>query len=411
MTRRLNIKYIMSQFFYFSMFASMIAFVSVYLLHKGFDNTTIGTVLSMMSLLTIGIQTLLANYIDKNKEVQLQDVISILSLGVVIGSIVLYFMPIDLAILILTTLLLAIGQSLLTFVNSLAFIYEKFGIHINYGVARGMGSFAYAIMTMVLGQVVKATTPDILPLFYSAFALLLLLSVRSYSLPKTHKVIVEDERVEESIAEQVAVEQSIFSFFLKYSRLVLLMGGVVFLFFAHTIINNFFIQVITPIGGDSGVMGTAVFVAAIVELPAMMNFEQLSRKISIYRLLKISAVFFLAKHALTYLAPNMFVIYLAQFLQIGAYSVVYPALVEYIKLNVDLEDLVKVQYLLTTAIALSSVFASFLGGILLDTVGVSQTLFIGVITTIIGLAIVFVTVENPQKHKIQTEKYNKKMGL
>lgn len=143
----------------------------------------------------------------------------------------------------------------------------------------------------------------------------------------------------------------------------------------------------------------------------MMNFEQLSRKISIDRLLKISAVFFLAKHALTYLAPNMFVIYLAQFLQIGAYSVVYPALVEYIKLNVDLEDLVKGQSLLTTAIALSSVFASFLGGILLDTVGVSQTLFIGVITTIIGLAIVFVTVENPQKHKIQTEKYNKKMGL
>ena len=28
----------MSQFFYFSMFASMIALVSVYLLHKGFDN-------------------------------------------------------------------------------------------------------------------------------------------------------------------------------------------------------------------------------------------------------------------------------------------------------------------------------------------------------------------------------------
>src|SRR5699024_9579303 len=131
MTRGLNIKYIMSQFLYFSTFASMIAIVSVYLLHNGFDNTTIGSVLSMMSLLTIGIQTLLANYIDKNKEVQLQDVISILALGVVIGSIVLYFIPIDLAILILTTLLLASGKDLLTFYNALAFIYEKFGIHIN----------------------------------------------------------------------------------------------------------------------------------------------------------------------------------------------------------------------------------------------------------------------------------------
>src|SRR5699024_7519261 len=197
----------------------------------------------------------------------------------------LYFMPIDLGILGLTILLLAVGQALMTFVNSLAFIYEKFGIHINYGIARGMGSFAYAIITIVLGQIVKATTPNILPLFYAVFAFLLLVSVRTYSLPEEDKVIVEDEGVEESVAEQVAVEQNIFSFFLKYSRLVLLMGGVVFLFFAHTLINNFLIQVITPIGGDSGVMGTAVFVAAIVELPAMMNFEQLSRKIAIDRLL------------------------------------------------------------------------------------------------------------------------------
>src|SRR5690625_3536429 len=124
MTRRLNIKYIMSQFFYFSMFASMIAFVSVYLLHKGFDNTTIGTVLSMMSLLTIGIQTLLANYIDKNKEVQLQDVISILSLGVVIGSIVLYFMPFDLDILFFSTFLLAICEVLITSVYMFVFLYD-----------------------------------------------------------------------------------------------------------------------------------------------------------------------------------------------------------------------------------------------------------------------------------------------
>jgi len=404
MIRQLNIKYVANQFFYFSMFASMIAFISVYLLHKGFDNATIGTVLSIMSLSTIGIQTLLANYIDKKKDVRLQDVISFLAIGIVLGSISLYFMPIDLGILGLTILLLAVGQALMTFVNSLAFIYEKFGIHINYGIARGMGSFAYAIITIVLGQIVKATTPNILPLFYAVFAFLLLVSVRTYSLPEEDKVIVEDEGVEESVAEQVAVEQNIFSFFLKYSRLVLLMGGVVFLFFAHTLINNFLIQVITPIGGDSGVMGTAVFVAAIVELPAMMNFEQLSRKIAIDRLLKISAVFFLAKHALTYLAPNMFVIYLAQFLQIGAYSVAYPALVEYINKIVDLEDLVKGQSLLTTAIALSSVFASFLGGILLDTVGVSQTLFIGVLTTIIGLLVVFVAVENPREHELNTGK-------
>lgn len=404
MKKQLNIKYAASQFFYFSMFASMIAFISVYLLYKGFDNATIGTVLSVTSLSTIGVQTLLANYIDKYREVRLQDVISAITIAIIIGSIILYFMPIEIFILALIVFIFAFSQALLTFINSLAFIYEKFGIHINYGVARGMGSLAYAVITMVLGQIVEATTPDILPVFYSIFALLLLFSVRSYFLPEDQQIVIEE--VEEPLEEQVAVDQTMFEFFSKYSRLMLLMGGIVFLFFAHTIINNFFIQVITPIGGDSGSMGTAIFVAAIVELPAMMNFNQIAKRISVSRLLKISALFFLAKHALTFFAPNMTIIYIAQFLQIGAYSVVYPALVEYINLIVDLKDLVKGQSLLTTAIALSSVFASFLGGILLDEIGVSQTLLIGIVTTIIGLIIVFITVEDTTEQSIRSEEVN-----
>lgn len=401
MKKQLNIKYAAGQFFYFSMFASMFAFVSVYLLHKGFDNATIGMVLSITSLSAIGIQTVLANYIDKRKDIRLQDVVSAITAAIILGSLILYFMSFELFILVLIVLVFAITQSLLTFINSLAFIYEKFGIYINYGVARGMGSLAYAVMTMALGQVVKFTTPDILPIFYSIFALLLLFSVRSYFLPEDQQVIVEE--VEEPIEEQVAVDQTMFEFVSKYSRLVLLMGGIVFLFFAHTMINNFFIQIITPIGGDSGAMGTAIFVAAIVELPAMMNFNRIAKKVSVSRLLKISALFFLAKHVLTFFAPNMFIIYVAQFLQIGAFSIAYPALVEYINSVVDLKDLVKGQSLLTTAMALSSVFASFLGGVLLDNIGVSQTLLIGVVTTVVGLLIIFITVEDTREEPIETK--------
>lgn len=401
MKKQLNIKYAAAQFFYFSLFASMFAFVSVYLLHKGFDNATIGIVLSITSLSAIGIQTILANYIDKRKDIPLQKIISVITAVIIIGSLILYFMSFELFILALIVIIFALTQSLLTFINSLAFIYEKFGIDINYGVARGMGSLAYAVMTIALGQVVKITTPDILPIFYSVFALLLFFSVRSYFLPADEQVIVED--VEEPVEEQENTDQTMFEFISRYSRLVLLMGGIVFLFFAHTLINNFFIQIITPIGGDSGAMGTAIFIAAIVELPAMINFNRMAKKFSISRLLKVSALFFLAKHVLTFFAPNMLTIYVAQFLQIGAYSIAYPALVEYINSVVDRKDLVRGQSLLTTAMALSSVFASLLGGVLLDNIGVSQTLSIGVVTTLIGLLIIFITVEDIPEESIETK--------
>lgn len=392
MVKKLNIRYMLSNFFYFSMFASMMAFVSVYLLHKGFDNATIGTVLSVTSISAIVFQAWLANFVDKRKNLQVQDVLSFIIAVIIIGSLALYFMPVEIGIIILVVIMFALAQSMSALLNSLAFVYERFGITINYGVGRGTGSAAYAITTMLLGHFVEATTPNVLPLFYTTFALLLLVSVRSYFLPEDQRVVIEE--IEEPLAEQIAVEQTFFEFISKYKRLVFLMGGIVFLFFAHTLINNFFIQIITPIGGDSGAMGTAIFIGAIVELPAMMNFNRIARKISVSRLLKISAVFFVAKHALTFIAPNMFIVYLAQFLQFGAFALAYPALVEYINSVVDLKDLVKGQSLLTVAMALSSVFASFLGGILLDSIGINNTLLLGVVTTAIGMLIVFLTVED-----------------
>lgn len=395
MEKKLNIRYMMSNFFYFSMFASMMAFVSVYLLHKGFDNSTIGTVLSITSVTSIVFQTWIANFVDKRKNLRVQDVLSFIVAVIVIGSLALFFMPIEIGIVAIVVAIFALSQSLPTLLNSMAFIYERFGININYGVARGTGSAAYAIITMLLGYVVEATSPDLLPLFYAAFGILMIVSVRSFFLPEEEKVVVQE--VDEPIEEQVAADQTLIEFIGKYKKLVLLMGGVVFLFFAHTIINNFFIQIITPVGGDSANMGTAIFIGAMVELPAMMNFNRITKKIPVSRLLIISAVFFLAKHTLTYFAPNVLVIYLAQALQVGAFAVAYPALVEYINLIVDLKDLVKGQSLLTIAMALSSVFASFLGGILLDSIGTSQTLLLGVATTAIGLVIVLFTVENTEK--------------
>ncbi len=401
MEKKLNQRYTVASFSYFAMFASMFAFVSVYLLHKGFDNSTIGTVLSITSVSSIGIQTLLANFIDKRKEVKMQDVISVVVVTVVVSSAILYFMPLEIAILGLIIVIFALSQSITALLNSLAFVYEKYGIHINYGFARGMGSLAYAVITMGLGYFVEATTPDILPLFYVVFGLLFVVSIRSFFLPEDQQVIVQDVE-EESLAEQAAVEQTFTEFIAKYKRLFIMMGGIVFLWFSHTLINNFFIQIITPIGGDSGSMGTAIFIAAMVELPAMLNFDRIAQRFSVSKILKFASVFFLAKHALTYFAPNMFVIYIAQFLQFGAFALAYPALVAYINSVVDLKDLVKGQSLLTVGMALSSVFASFLGGRLLDAIGVSNTLLLGVITTAIGLVVVFLAVEDTSEKPIES---------
>ena len=71
-----------------------------------------------------------------------------------------------------------------------------------------------------------------------------------------------------------------------------------------------------------------------------------------------------------------------------------PAAVYYVNQLVSKEDMVKGQSLLTASQTLSGVFASLLGGILLDSIGVQTSLMIGAILSFVGLAIGFVSIEH-----------------
>lgn len=402
MQKELNIKYSMSNFFYFTMFGTMFAFVSVFLLDKGFDNTTIGLTLGLTSMSSVSLQTFLGNYVDKHKELKLQDVMSFVTLIIMAAAAILFFLDSGWIILLLVVLSFSLTQALTPLLNSMAFLYDEFGIQVNYGFARGIGSLAYALVTIILGYVIERISPGYLPLFYLLFGILLLLSIRSYRLSDADHLELEVEQAtKKRTKKKVASDKNFMDFIKEYRKLVFLMIGIIFLFYGHIIINNFFIQVITPIGGTSQTMGIAIFIGTILELPAMMNFNRLANRIPVHRLLKISAVFFLGKHLLTFLAPSLPVIYLAQALQIGAFSVAYPALVQYTQTVIASEDLVKGQSLLASSIGLSNIIASFTGGILLDKIGASNTLFIAVVTTVIGLIVVFVTVEDHSQEPVQ----------
>ena len=171
-------------------------------------------------------------------------------------------------------------------------------------------------------------------------------------------------------------------------KFILFLVGFVLVYFAHTIINNFFIQIITNIGGTSADMGNAVFVAAMLELPTMAFFTKMSEKINCGTLIKFSILMFCVKHALTYFATNMIMIYLAQVCQMFAYALFVPASVYYVNEKIAVADRVKGQSLVTTSMTLSGVFANFAGGIMLDALGVGHVLLAGVVLSIVGAVIV-----------------------
>ena len=269
-------------------------------------------------------------------------------------------------------------------VNSLAFAFQKQGIDVKFGVARGIGSVAYALASLVLGNVVKAVSPTLMPLAYIVIFLGILPLIRSFKMPEAE--------IDEVIEEKVVEKESTGAFIKKHLKFMIFLAGFVLVYFDHTIINNFFINVIRNVGGNTGDMGNAVFLAAMLELPTMALFEKYKNKINIKNTIIISAIFFTLKHTLTYFATNMFMIYLAQATQMLAYAFVY-----YVDKLFDAKDAVKGQALVTTSMTVSGVLASFLGGILLDSMGVYETLFLGLVLSAVGTIVMIVTVENVNK--------------
>ena len=148
------------------------------------------------------------------------------------------------------------------------------------------------------------------------------------------------------------------------------------------------ILVIEPVGGTEAAMGTAVSLAAMLELPAMFFFDQLREKFSLNKLLKLSAIMFVVKHTLTAIATSMFVIYIAEATQMLAYAILCPASVYLVNEMVDSSDLTKGQSLVTMGQSLSGIIANLIGGVLIENIGVTPVLYMGAVVTVLGSAII-----------------------
>lgn len=247
-------------------------------------------------------------------------------------------------------------------------------------------------MSLILGNLVAAFSPELLPFFYVGLSLCALFFVYTFFLPGHKDEIVHQEK--ETEHDQLSMGQ----FIKKYKTFMLLLVATVLLFFDHSVINNFFIQVVNHINGNSADMGNAIFLAAVLELPTMALFTKFQQKIGCKNMMLISAVFFSVKHVLTYFAVNMFMIYVAQVMQMLAYAVFIPASVYYVSQLVEEHDMNKGQALVTGAMTLASVFASLAGGVLLDALGVSKVLMIGAIISVLGTICMFISVEDVDQH-------------
>ena len=190
------------------------------------------------------------------------------------------------------------------FINSLGMESINQGHSLNFGLARGMGSVAYACICYILGIITVKAGPVSIPITVIVLTLLSLgILIRFSIFPKQNQTALP--RMLPKAAQTVI--QYFFSG--KYKRFSLVLLGCIFIYLSHVLLNNFNFQIALAKGGGSAEMGTASAIAAICELPTLFLFGYIIRKFRCDLLLKTAGIFFTIKALGTLLAPGIPVFY------------------------------------------------------------------------------------------------------
>ena len=384
LARRLTIQYGLLQSMYWMGFCVIMGFATVFLLYKDFEGQQIGVILAMSNICAALLQPIIASFADRSKHVTLKTIISFLAFIVILLTILLVLIPVNKVIIAL--LFILIGTVVLTIqplLNSLIFEYINRGIKINYGLARGLGSLSFAAISFVLGFIVNRFSPAVLPYLYILFYSFILLIAYSFKMPRVLKE-EPDLSICSSPSKKTFKLAELTTFFKRYHNLYLLLISVGCLFIFHNIISTYLIQIMQNVGGSDTDFGISLALAASVELPTMMGFAYLVRKIKGSTLLKVSAIFFTVKALVFLLAPSVGVIYLGQILQALSFALYIPASVYYMNELMEPTDRIKGQAIIMVAMTLGGVFGNLIGGILLDNFTIFVMLVAGVIFSLIG---------------------------
>jgi len=257
-----------------------------------------------------------------------------------------------------------------------------------------MGSITFAVMSFALGYIVNQFGAEvILPVFLMGYSLSILSTfVFRVTIPENLKASIPKRSQVTGDGLVNADEDApagIFSFFIRYKKFVLFLLGVAMLFYSHSLINTYLINIMEDVGGNSSDMGVSLAIAAAMELPTMTLFIFIVRKIKCSSLIKIASFFFFIKALVTWMAPNVFMVHFSQVFQLFAFALFTPASIYYVNDLVSEKDRVKGQSMLGAAyLGIAGTVANVTGGRILDIFGVPEMLLLGTVVTAVGIVLI-----------------------
>lgn len=367
---------------YWIMCGTCFCYLAFYLSGFGYSASETGVISALIGVISALLQPALGRLADRNAKYGWKPQLTVLIAVCGAALAMLLFCSHKVMTGILMVILLVSVNCIIPLLNSISSYYEHKGVHVDYGVARSCGSASYAVVTLIIGYLTTSFGVKTIPVTMVVVPAVMLLVLRT--MPYDAGEIRPGQAAVE--AEKKADRKKT-NFVQKYPAFCVILVASVLTFSVHNVTTIFLLQMIQNVGGDSGHMGTALFLAAVAEIPAMFLFSRIIKVLPPSALMIISGISYAVKMFLFLIAGSIGMIYVIHLLQFCSYGFYAPSTVRFAEDCMQEEDRVTGQAMMTMTTTVSSVIGSLIGGWLIDQYGMTVTL--GASTVLSCIAVIF----------------------
>ncbi|MDO4274568.1 MAG: MFS transporter [Eubacteriales bacterium] len=393
--RQLNILYFVSQCGYWFASCTIFSFSTVFLLHRELSVSCIGVVIALGSILGTVAQPFFAGAVDQGY-IRLHTLMKVLVYLLAVCMALLFFVKgprvLIIAIFLIADILLWVIMSQ---ENSLSIYYVNRGIFLDFGIARAGGSAAFAVASVILGWLAQRFSASAVMIGGGAGLAVLLVSI--YYLPVLDET--KQECADEKRQKRTA-SGGFLAFIKKYKKFTAVLIGVAMLFNFHNMNVAYSINIIERFGGNASHLGLGFSLAAFAEIPMLLLFLRVNKRISSNRLLIVAGGFFIVKSFCFVFCGSIRLFYLIQIFNMGSNALILPACVRYADEMMEPGDKYKGQAFVVGADALGNVLGTLLGGFIVDYAGVNAMIRFGVVFAVIGFLLLIFNGKNPEEKQI-----------
>lgn len=391
--RNATVPYAFVHMMLWALYGFLFSYANPYLTEKlHFSDTAAGIILGVATGIAFILQPILTSVVDRTN-LNVRYVCIFCALFTTAAAMATVLPVSDTVTMLLFAAACVSLQTLPSFANALGMESIRSGQKTNFGLARGLGSVCFGVSAKLASPLIAKFGLDAVAISGAVCAALMALSVLLF--PKGKQLVAAAQEEKPTTAGV---------FFRENPKFIGLLLGVVLLYIGHNALSNCMYRIAeNKLAADAAqqaitdVQGTALMIAAVVELPMMFCFTLLVKKVRCDIWLILSTVFMTIRLILSLVLPGAMGLYIAQFAQMFGYALFAVAAVYYVGTVVSKRNVIKGQTYLGAGNTLGCLGAYVMCGTLIDYVGVEKMMIVSTVLSVVGVLCVIFSSERVKK--------------